>query len=74
MTDSKETDSENRVTIKSPFPDNIDSFNNEESFTDLDFTIPGMEAPLHLHKLILAKASVMLDSLLKTKKESVWCL
>ena len=43
-------------------------FNNQESNTDLDFVIKGMEKPLKLHKSIISKYSGLVDELLKTNR------
>ena len=45
------------MEIESPYENEVDSFNNIDSFPDLEFVVPGMEHPLLLHKKILAKTS-----------------
>ena len=53
------------METESPFPNEVESFNNTESFPDLVFVVPGMGEPLQLHKKILAKASTTFKDLLK---------
>ena len=53
------------MEIGSPFPNDVESFNNPESFSDLKVVVPGMEGSLSLHKKILAKASTMVKEMLK---------
>ena len=53
------------MEIGSPFPNDVESYNNPESFSDLKVVIPGMEGSLSLHKKILAKASTMVKEMLK---------
>ena len=43
----------------------VESFNNTESYPDLTFVVPGMEGSLSLHKKILAKASTVIKKMLK---------
>ena len=61
------------MEIESPFPNEVESFNNTESYPDLVFVVPGMDGSLSLHKKILAKASTMVKEMLK-KQESVEAL
>lgn len=51
--------------MKSPFPQVVDSFNNQESFPDLEFVVPGLSEPIWVHKRTLAKASKSLKARLK---------
>ena len=53
------------MEIETPFPNEVESFNNTESFPDLVFVVPGMDGSLSLHKKILAKASTTFKDLLK---------
>ena len=57
-----------KMEIESPFPNEVESFNNTEFFPDLVFVVPGMDEPLQLHKKILAKASTRIKEILKNNK------
>ena len=57
-----------KMEIESPFPKEVESFNNTDSFPDLEFVVPGMGEPLQLHKKILAKASTRIKEILKNNK------
>jgi len=58
------------LQIPSPFVKQIHLFDSDDddSFSDLDFAIPGIAKPLHLHIVILAQASAMIVNLFKTKQ------
>ena len=53
------------MEIRSPFSNEVESFNDPESFPDLKFVVSGMGEPLQLHKKILARASTTLKIMLK---------
>ena len=53
------------MEIESPFPNEMESFNNDELFPDLTFVVSGMDCSLSLHKKILAKASRTFKTMLK---------
>ena len=53
------------MDIGSPYTNEVESFNNPDSFPDLRFVVPGMAEQLSLHKKILAKASVTIKEMLK---------
>ena len=53
-----------QVEVKSPYPQDVDSFNNQESFPDLEFVIPGHSESIWVHKRTLAKASRSLKATL----------
>ena len=53
------------MEIESPFPNEMESFNNDELFPDLTFVVPGMDGSLSLHKKILAKTSRTIKAMLK---------
>ena len=53
------------MEIGSPFSNEVESFNDPESFPDLKFVVSGMGEPLQLHKKILARASTTLKIMLK---------
>ena len=57
------------LTIKSPFPDNRDMFNNQDpaSFADAEIVIPGREKPLQLHRGILSRASEAFKGMFRCK-------
>ena len=56
------------IEIEPHFGDNIELFDNEEMFPDFEFMIPGCETSLHLHKLIIARASKLMQGLIKAKQ------
>ena len=58
-----------KMEIESPFTNEVESFNNADSFPDLDLVVPGMEGFLSLHKKILAKASRTFKTILKDHPE-----
>ena len=55
------------LEIEPRFGDNVELFDNEELFPDLELVVQGLDAPLHLHKIILTKISKLMDGLIKTK-------
>ena len=57
----------NELEIEPHFGDNVELFDNEELFPDLDLVVQGLDAPLHLHKIILTKTSKLMEGLIKTK-------
>lgn len=59
---------EETLTLKPNFPDNVDSFDNEDSFSDLDFVVAGLERPLMLHKMIVGRASAFAQKIMKCKQ------
>lgn len=60
---------EDVLTIESPFPNNVDVFDSTDpaSFPDMDVMIPGREAPLHLHRCVLSRASEVFQKLFRCK-------
>ena len=68
--DSKQGQSEvNTLNIASPYENTVERFDNPESFSDLEFVIPGLEKLLQLHKIFLAKSSGWFKPMLKGKGE-----
>ena len=61
---------ESVVTFSSPFNNNISTFDDENSSTDLTFCIPGMEKPLCLHWMCLGARSETINSVLKGERNS----
>lgn len=59
---------EDYIVIKPHFGCNIELFDNEEMYPDLELVIPEFENSLHLHKLILARASKLMEDLFKAKQ------
>ena len=57
------------LTIESPFPNNVGMFDSSDpaSFPDMDVMIPGREAPLHLHRCVLSRASEVFQKLFRCK-------
>ena len=56
------------ITVQSPYSkDHISVFDNEESYPDIDFVIPGLDKPLRLCRNILAPASTMFTALFKNQ-------
>ena len=58
----------NTVDITSPYTNEVEMFDNAE-LSDFVLVVPGLTKPLELHKLILAKASRKVKSMLKGKGE-----
>ena len=56
-----------KLEIEPHFGDNVELFDNEELFPDLELVVQGLDAPLHLHKIILTKTSKLMEGLIKTK-------
>ena len=54
-----------KMEFGSPYINEVESFNNPESYPDLTFVVPGMDGSLFLHKKILAKASIKIKEMLK---------
>ena len=52
-----------------PFPNETESFDNPDSYPDLEFVVGGMEKPLQLHRKILAQASGMVKAMLDVKRD-----
>ena len=74
MTEEREEREEKspKITLSPPesFNKNADSFNKEDTFSDLDFIIAGLEKPLKLHKNIISQTSMLAKTLLKAKHAS----
>ena len=62
------------LDIPSPYQNELESFDNPDTFPDLEFVITGMERPLRLHRKVLAKTSEHIKEELKEKHEQklVW--
>ena len=66
----QEQDEDNRtIDVVSPYFNEIESFDNPETFPDLEFFVAGMEKPLLLHRKILAKTSGCLRTILKERRD-----
>ena len=59
--------------VNPPYYNEIESFDNPESYPDLEFFIPGMEKPLLLHRIILVRASDYIDAMLRKNKTHKLC-
>ena len=57
-------------TVVSPFNKNVSSFNNEDSYPDIIFTIPGLDGDLRLHGMFLRMASATLDGLFQQQQSN----
>ena len=53
------------VSIISPFNNTISTFDNERSYPDFSFFIPGLEKPLRLHRRELGMASLLIDGAIR---------
>ena len=53
----QQTSTEHCVEIVPPFTNEVDSFDNAESYPDMELVISGMKKPLKLHRKIVACAS-----------------
>ena len=56
------------ILIPSPYTDNAEFFDKEACYPDVEIVIKGQEKPLHLHRLLLGRASKVLDALFKCKQ------
>ena len=56
------------VEVVPSFPNDIESFDNPDSYPELEFVVEGMEKPLHLHRKILAHASGRAKEMLNERK------
>ena len=63
-----QTMEEETLTLVSVFSDDVVSFDNEDSFSDLKFVIPGLKRPLLVHKQTLAKGSSLIQKVMKCKQ------
>lgn len=59
---------EGTVEVVPMFPNETESFDNPDSYPELEFVVGGMEMPLHLHRKILANASGKVKAMLNEKK------
>ena len=53
-----------------PYPNEVESFDNPETYPDLEFVVAGMEKPLQLHRRTLARASRWADEMLGRRKNT----
>ena len=60
---------EGTVEVVPPFPNETESFDNLDSYPDLEFVVVGMEKPLHLHRKILAHASGKVKAILDERRD-----
>lgn len=67
--DQEQVGKEDTLEIVPPYPNEIESFDNPETYPDLEFVVAGMEKPLHLHRKILAKVSGCFKTMLKEKRD-----
>ena len=58
------------LMVKSPFTGTLEWFDNDEYYPEIDFIIPGLDKPLHLHAPVLVRASQTFIALLKAKTSS----
>ena len=54
----------------SPFNNTISTFDNEDSYPDISFIIPGQGKPLRLHRMCLGMASEAIDGVFKRENRS----
>ena len=72
MTDSKQDKKEEEVVVKSPFPDNSNSFDcddDDDSYPDIKMIILDTDEPLNLHRSVLGKTSKMMAALFRAKSD-----
>ena len=67
--DQGQDEDERTVDVVSPYFNEIESFDNPETYPDLEFFVSGMEKPLLLHRKILAKTSEFLKTMLKERRD-----
>ena len=71
--EKEDLEEESPIITLSPPPSinrNGRSFNKEDTFSDLDFIIAGLEKPLKLHRNILSQTSKAVEEILKKKHGS----
>ena len=56
--------------MEPPFKNNTELFDNKDMFPDLEFVVAGLEKPLLLHRVIMAKSSKFVEGLLKAKQSA----
>lgn len=67
---NQEGEEENTIDLASPYHNEIESFDNPESYPDLKLFITGTEKPLQLHRKILAGTCGWIKEALKDKDET----
>ena len=60
----EQSENDGMVELIPPYPNEIESFDNPETYPDLEFFVAGMEKPLQLHRRTLARASQWADEML----------
>ena len=69
--DKNPTETEETLfSAESPYKSHLDLFDNKDMFPDLVLVVLGLEKPLLLHKGIMAKASKLVEGLLKAKESA----
>ena len=58
------------LEIEPHFGYNVELFDNEVFFPDLELVVQGLDAPLHLHKIILTKTSKLMEGLIRAKQRT----
>ena len=66
----KQSGDDGTVVLVPPYPNEVESFDNSEAYSDLEFVVDGMEKPLKLHRRTLARASQWTDEKLKGRKDT----
>ena len=66
----EQSENEGTVELMTPYPNEIESFDNPKTYPDLEFVVAGMEKPLQLHRRILARASQWADEMLGRRKDT----
>ena len=67
---TQEQRDESTLTLQSPFQNEVESFDNESLYPDLEFKVVGMEKPLHLHRKVLASSSNRMKETMKKKEQT----
>ena len=68
LIENRQTMTDKTLTLLPVFNDDMESFDNEDLFPDLDFVIKGLKKPLLLHKSTLAKGSLFIQKIMRCKQ------
>ena len=67
--DQEQDEDKRTIDVVSPYFNEIESFDNPETYPDLELIVAGMEKPLKLHRRILAKTSGCLKTMMKERQD-----
>lgn len=67
--DKKQTGIGNTLRIVPPYTNEVDSFDNPDSYPDMELAITGMKRPLNLHRKILAGTSGQMKEMMDEREQ-----